>query len=102
MTRGGRIALSLLLPALVFLAAGSCAPSVRPVSAPQVSADLVDDIQPAAVQSLSALWSNDWPMFVVGAAIFMLAAGLSIVRHGGLPRWMGWIAILLGDRKSVV
>ncbi len=45
MTRGGRIALSLLLPALVFLAAGSCAPSVRPVSAPQVSADLVDDIQ---------------------------------------------------------
>src|SRR5215213_5460635 len=41
MTRGGRIALLLL----VFLTAGSCAPSVRPVSAPQVSADLVDDIQ---------------------------------------------------------
>jgi hypothetical protein len=58
--------------------------------------EAADDIQPAAVQSLSALWSNDWPMFVVGAAIFMLAAGLSIVRHGGLPRWMGWVAILLG------
>ena len=57
--------------------------------------ETADDIQPAAVQSLSALWSNDWPMFVVGAAIFALAAGLSIVRHGGLPRWMGWFAILL-------
>jgi hypothetical protein len=57
--------------------------------------EAVDDIQPAAVQSLSALWSNDWFTFVVGGTIFMLAAGLSIVRHGGLPVWMGWIAILL-------
>ncbi|MEA2562739.1 MAG: hypothetical protein QOH06_4243 [Acidobacteriota bacterium] len=43
MTRGGRIALLLL----VFLTAGSCAPSVPPVlaPAPQVSTDLVADIQ---------------------------------------------------------
>ena len=25
----------------------------------------------------------------------MLAAGLSIVRHGALPQWLGWVAILL-------
>jgi hypothetical protein len=55
----------------------------------------VDHIQPAAVQALSALWSNDWVPFVIGGTIFMLSAGLSIVRHGGLPRWMGWIAIAL-------
>ncbi len=58
--------------------------------------EAVDDIQPAAVQSLSALWSNDWIPFVVGSTVFMLAAGLSIVRHGGLPKWMGWVAIVLG------
>ena len=56
----------------------------------------VDDIDPAAVQALSALWSNDFIPFAVGAQVFILAAGLSVVRHGGLPKWMGWIALVLG------
>src|SRR5688500_3628079 len=51
MTSGGRIALSFLLPALVFLTGGSCAQSVPPVSPSQATApqriyiDLVDEIQ---------------------------------------------------------
>jgi hypothetical protein len=56
----------------------------------------VDDIDPAAVQALSAFWSNDFIPIVIGSSVFMLAAGLSIVRHGALPKWLGWVAILFG------
>jgi hypothetical protein len=31
----------------------------------------------------------------VGAAVLLLASGLSIVRHGAVPKWLGWVAILL-------
>jgi hypothetical protein len=59
-------------------------------------AEAVDDIQPAAVQALQALWDNDWAPIALGAAVLLLASGLSIVLYGALPRWLGWIAILLG------
>lgn len=57
--------------------------------------DAADDVEPAAVQSLNALWNNDWVPLALGALIMMLAAGLSIVRHGALPKWLGWVAIVL-------
>ena len=28
--------------------------------------------------------------------MFLIASGISIVRHGALPRWLGWVAIVLG------
>ena len=55
-----------------------------------------DDIEPAGVQALAALWENDFLPFVLGIGTFMLATGLSIVRHGALPKWLGWAAIVLG------
>jgi hypothetical protein len=55
-----------------------------------------DQLPPVVIQTLNSLYGNDWIPFVVGGTIFSLAAGLSIVRHGGLPSWMGWIAIVLG------
>lgn len=54
-----------------------------------------EDIEPGGVQALSALWSNDFPIFILGAFVFSLAAGISIVRHGALPKWLGWVAIVL-------
>ena len=48
------------------------------------------------MQALQALWDNDWPPIVLGAAVLLLASGLSIALYGALPRWLGWIAILLG------
>jgi hypothetical protein len=59
-------------------------------------AETFDDIDPAAVQALSALWSNDFLPLVLGVFVLMLSAGISIVRHGALPKWMGWVAIVLG------
>jgi hypothetical protein len=59
-------------------------------------AEAADDIEPASVQALQALWDNDWPMLALGAAVLLLASGLSIALYGSLPRWLGWVAILLG------
>jgi hypothetical protein len=58
--------------------------------------ETVEDVEPAAVQALSALWTNDFIPVAMGMQIFMLAAGISIVRHGALPRWLGWVAIVFG------
>ncbi len=50
----------------------------------------------ATVQTLNVLDNNDFVPAVAGVALLVLAAGLSVVRHGGLPRWLGWVAIVLG------
>ena len=34
--------------------------------------------------------------FTLGVVLFMLASGLSIVLHKGLPVWLGWLAFLIG------
>jgi hypothetical protein len=58
-------------------------------------AEAVDDIEPAAVQALQALWDNDFVPFALGTLVFLLSAGLSIVRYGVLPKWLGWVALVL-------
>lgn len=58
-------------------------------------ADRVDDVEPAAVQALQALWDNDFIPILLGITVFLLSAGILIVRTGALPKWLGWIAILL-------
>jgi hypothetical protein len=59
-------------------------------------AEAADDIDPSGVQSLQALWDNDFMPLALGTGLFLLASGISTVRHGALPNWLGWIAILLG------
>ena len=59
-------------------------------------AEAADDIDATQVQTLQALWDNDFVPFALGAQVLWLAVGLSIVRHGALPRWLGWVAIVFG------
>jgi hypothetical protein len=59
-------------------------------------AETADDIDPTAVQALQALWDNDFLPLALGTQVILFATGISIVRHGALPVWIGWIAILLG------
>ena len=59
-------------------------------------AETAEDIEPTSVQTLQALWDNDFMPFAVGSQVLFLAAGLSVVRHGALPKWLGWVAIVLG------
>jgi hypothetical protein len=58
-------------------------------------ADAADKIEPTAVQTLQALWDNDFFPLALGSGVFLLASGISIALHGALPRWLGWIAIVL-------
>lgn len=57
--------------------------------------EAADDIDPAAVQALSALYNNDFLPLALGAQVFLFATGISIARHGALPKWLGWVAIVL-------
>ncbi|HEU5109357.1 MAG TPA: DUF4386 family protein [Micromonosporaceae bacterium] len=59
-------------------------------------ADRADDVAPVGVQALQALWDNDFFPVVLGAALLLLGAGLSIARHAVLPRWLGWVGVLIG------
>jgi hypothetical protein len=59
-------------------------------------AEAAEDVEPTAVQALQALWDNDFFPIALGNAAFLLATGLSVVLHGGLPKWLGWIAVAFG------
>jgi hypothetical protein len=50
----------------------------------------------ATAQTLNVLDANDFILAVAGVGVLVLAAGGSVVRHGGLPRWLGWVGIVLG------
>ena len=58
-------------------------------------AETVDDISGQSVTTLFALWENDFVPFAMGNFIFLMAAGLSVVHTGALPKWLGWIMILM-------
>lgn len=49
-----------------------------------------------AVQALNVLWNNDFLPLAVGILVFLWGTGVAVVRHGGLPTWMGWVAIVAG------
>jgi hypothetical protein len=58
-------------------------------------ADAAGDVDPVAVQSLQMLWDNDFIPIALGIVVFLLSAGLAIVETGALPKWLGWVAIVL-------
>jgi len=47
-------------------------------------------------QTLNVLDSNDFIPAVAGIALLVFAAGASAIRHGGLPKWLGWVGIVIG------
>jgi hypothetical protein len=48
------------------------------------------------VQVLNVLDANDFIPMAAGIATLVFAGGLSAVRHGGLPAWMGWAGVVIG------
>ena len=60
------------------------------------AADAAEDIEPAAVQALAALWQGDFLPIALGMQVFLLGLGVSVLRWGALPKWVGWIALVLG------
>jgi hypothetical protein len=58
--------------------------------------DAADELPPDAILVLNALNSDMFFTVAVGTAVFNLALGLAILRHGGLPRPLGWVALVVG------
>jgi hypothetical protein len=59
-------------------------------------AETADDVDPGSLVTLNALWQNDFLPMAMGTFVFLLATGLSVVRGAGvLPKWMGWVMLLL-------
>ena len=59
-------------------------------------ADAADELPRSAILTLNALNSDMFFTVAVGTAVFNLALGLAILRHGGLPRPLGWVALVIG------
>jgi hypothetical protein len=59
-------------------------------------AESAKDIDPTAAQALQALWDNDFIPLMLGVLMFLWATGLSVIRHGVLPKWLGWVMVALG------
>ncbi len=58
--------------------------------------DAADDIPAAATQALNALNSDMFFTVAIGTIVFNLGLALAVLRHGGLPRPLGWVALVLG------
>jgi len=54
-----------------------------------------NDIGPAGVQALSALYDNDFVPMATGMFLFLVGVGVPILRTGALPKWLGVVALLL-------
>lgn len=85
-----------ILPALTLIGAAIVAVGFAiDVTITIALTEAVDDIEPAGVQALQALWDNDFVPIALGILVFLIATGLSILRHGALPKWLGWAALVL-------
>ena len=58
-------------------------------------AEAADDIEPESLHTLQALWDNDFVPFAVGISVFLISLAVSILRTNVLPRWLGWVTLVL-------
>jgi hypothetical protein len=53
-------------------------------------------VGPATAQTMNLLSNELFLPVIVGAFLFAVPSGLAILLGGRLPRWLGWVAIVLG------
>lgn len=58
-------------------------------------AEEAENIEASSVQALQALWDNDFLPLALGTLVFLISAGISTLRTGAFPSWLGWIAVVL-------
>ena len=58
------------------------------------AAEAVDDIPAPEIQTIQAIWDNDFLPFLLGVIVFNWSVGFAVLRSGALPKWLGW----WGDR----
>ncbi len=57
--------------------------------------EAANDIPASSMQALQAFWDNDFLPIVLGVECFLWGTGLCVVRTGALPKWLGWVMIVL-------
>jgi hypothetical protein len=57
--------------------------------------DFADDLSPGALQTLNALNQDLFPPLALGVFTFLIGAGASIIATAALPKWLGWIAVVV-------
>ena len=59
-------------------------------------ADTHDKIGPEAAQALNVLNQDFFLPLVIGVSVLMLSSAVAIFRNAALPRWLGWVALVIG------
>jgi hypothetical protein len=59
-------------------------------------ASVPSHVAPAAAQALNVLALKLFLPVSAGGLVFGVASGLAILRGAQLPKWLGWVAILIG------
>jgi hypothetical protein len=54
-----------------------------------------DKLDPVAISAINTIDFDFFLPFPVGMCVFLLSAGLCTVRSAALPKWLGWVAIVL-------
>jgi hypothetical protein len=63
----------------------------------------VGDVPDSVTQTLTAISGEDlFLVFAVGTALLVLSTAIAIMRYGALPRWLGWVSLVLGVVALVV
>jgi hypothetical protein len=65
--------------------------------------DAVDHVDPTVMQTLNVL-QNDLGNFMssAGGAVFLAATGIALIRTATLPRWLGWVGVVLAAASLVI
>jgi hypothetical protein len=59
-------------------------------------AENLTHLEPAAAQTMNLLSNEIFLPVLGGAFLFAIGSGLAILRGARLPKWLGWVAIVLG------
>lgn len=60
------------------------------------AAEAVDDVPATEIQTIQAIWDNDFLPFLLGVLLFNWSVGLAVLKSGALPKWLGWWGIVFG------
>jgi hypothetical protein len=58
--------------------------------------DYVDDVDPAVTATINTIDYDFFIPFAMGMAAFLISTGIVVTRTAVMPKWLGWIAIILG------
>jgi uncharacterized protein DUF4386 len=61
-----------------------------------VAAEAAGDIPAPEIQTIQAIWDNDFLPLFLGVLVFNWSVGIAVLQTGALPKWLGWLAILAG------